>query len=278
MKKKLYVVISILFILLLFFLWGKILGECPFGMHIVFKHASCTENEACFVCGKTLAKATGHELTEATCISPETCKKCEETFGEPLGHSWVEATCEQPKTCSRCGKTDGVSLGHNYNKNGICTRCKGATYGIWKKDYYVDKFGDKTTKVYITSDFSGTFSNSATTKSKLTGYWLIDVDKTCIVLFEYGSMRVKGSSRNISYNVSIKDNSGKYYYTTLYLDEGEDRLRFKSPKTVYDALEGGGKVSFYIERTDRAVEQYSFTIPDATGYKNLWGSLWKWSD
>ena len=40
-------------------------------------------------------------------------------------------------------------------------------YGIWKKEYYIDEFGERTNQGYIYTSLLGTFSNSATTDSRL---------------------------------------------------------------------------------------------------------------
>ena len=77
---------------------------------------------------------------------------------------------------------------------------------FWKIMNFVDDFGDTTDEVYLTTetDLSGTFSNSATTNSKLTAQILVPYKKVHLFMQEYGSLPVKGSIFKIRYKIIAK--------------------------------------------------------------------------
>lgn len=81
--------------------------------------------------------------------------------------------------CSICGEviveqSPIAPLGHTTSV-GTCERC-GESFGAWTVKHYVDEFNDPTSQKYITTKslISGTFSNTATTNSKLTAKILVD--------------------------------------------------------------------------------------------------------
>jgi hypothetical protein len=101
-------------------------------------------------------------------------------------------------------------------------------YGQWTKTYFVDDFGDKTKKAYISQQCSGTFSNSATSGAELTALVIVSynnyndtIPMFRIDLFEYGkgpAIRVGGS-----HCLKVKTSSDsivhqfRFYFTGLTL-------------------------------------------------------------
>lgn len=82
---------------------------------------------------------------------------------------------------------------------------------LWEKAYYVDSFGDYTNTSYLRlkNGLYGTFSNSATTNSRLKVQFLIDSpNEIAIKLFEYGTSEVKGYYSDPSYYIYVKDEAG----------------------------------------------------------------------
>lgn len=77
-----------------------------------------------------------------------------------------------------------------------------ATEGLWSVDHYVDDFQQPTEDWFITNNayFEGTFSNSATTNSKLLVRMAADEfegeTRVAFFLYEYGRNQVKNSSSN----------------------------------------------------------------------------------
>ena len=74
-----------------------------------------------------------------------------------------------------------------------------AAANAWSIEYFVDDFGRATDEPYVIGSFNGTFSNSASTNEKLTGYIYVErynegdnvVEGVSFDLREYGSYQVK---------------------------------------------------------------------------------------
>lgn len=129
----------------------------------IWAPASCTKPETCFLCGKTMGEALGHEIREASCTEPETCIRCGQVFAPALGHAPIPASCLQPSLCERCGETLSPALGHdwmtaNYDRPETCSRC-GETQGSPKgwvgdltghvSDETLNFFGDGVSHPYL---------------------------------------------------------------------------------------------------------------------------------
>ena len=77
---------------------------------------------------------------------------------------------------------------------------------------------------------------------------------------------------NKDFNVVMLDSLGqKHYldgaqapqsYIILFLEPGDN-------KTIFDAFMQGGTVRFYIEETERPINNYSFTIEDCGGFDKV---------
>ena len=61
----------------------------------------------------------------------------------------------------------------------------GTVNAQWKKNFYVDDFGDKTTDSYDSMMSSGTFSNSATQDSKALYVFIKSDTSITIKVYEY---------------------------------------------------------------------------------------------
>ncbi len=217
-----------------------------------------TEGKHCSLCNKTLVSqselpATGH-TEEIISAVDATCTAAGNTEG---------------KKCSACDEilvaTESIAaLGHT-TTTGTCSRCN-TSFGIFSIDYYVDEFNQPTSDgyVYNYSYIEGTFSNSATTNSKLKVTMLVDKEDITFFLYEYGSSLVKNSSSRYveEYNITMKtaDNTKHSLTGTIYC--GGDRLFIdeKYEKKVLEALKSGEDVSFYIVQSDRTTTTYLFTI------------------
>lgn len=188
----------------------------------------------------------------------------------------VEPTCTETgltegKCCSECGETiveqEVVpALGHTTD-SGTCERC-GQSFGIWYSDHYVDDFNQPITdQWYIANavDFEGSFSNSATTDSKLSVQVVFDYNNDIsFFLYEYGNKLVKNASESYvdEYTITMRTPDGTDHNLTGTIYCGGDRLFIDTDyiDEVLTALKGEGDVMFHIVNTDRTVESYLITV------------------
>lgn len=146
---------------------------------------------------------------------------------------------------------------------------------IWEKRYYVDDFDIPTDEWYIANAdvFSGTFSNSATTDSKLYAYILVDESDVSIILYEYGRNQVKNSSSRYDedYDIMIRldDDTRTEIKGAIY--PGNDRITIDSKykSKVIDALKNSKNVMFRITQSDRTTTTYLFTA-DCANFKDVY--------
>ncbi len=86
-------------------------------------------------------------------------------------------------------------------------------YGMWEIKYYIDDFQNPTDEGYVTNTYwiTGTFSNSATTNSKLNVSLVIDKEFAAIKLYEYGDNLVKNASSSSTdvYDIKMQDDAGE---------------------------------------------------------------------
>lgn len=156
--------------------------------------------------------------------------------------------------------------------------------GIWELTYYVDKFKQPTGDAYIrnTSLVNGTFSNSATNDSKLRVRFLIDDNSISMMLYEYGDHQVKNSysSYDKEYDIYVLDALGTQHEFYGYIRPNGDRIYIdddsyfrENEEDFLTILKRGGTVRFYIEESEREVNQYNFSIDDATGFAAAYDKL-----
>ncbi len=158
-------------------------------------------------------------------------------------------------------ETEGVT------DNAVSETTASTVSELWSADYYVDDFDEPTDEWFILNNslFTGTFSNSATTDSKLTVQALIDCNKEIVFfLYEYGRNQVKNSSENYvdEYKITMRTADGKDHNITGTVYCGGDRLFIDEQHvdTVLKAIKGEGDVKFRIVNKERTVETYLFTL------------------
>lgn len=152
--------------------------------------------------------------------------------------------------------------------------------GIWVVRYYVDEFNLPTDEGYITTKnyVEGTFSNSATTNSKLWVLWLIDDDSVAIKLLEYGRNVVKSSYDTTSYSILMLDPDGNRVSMSGTMYKGGDRIYIEDSKEylVLNALRANGSVTFKITEEGRyANSSYLFKMEDTSFFGNAYNQLMK---
>lgn len=271
-----------------------------------------TEGSHCDLCGEVLTAqetipAKGHSETiiagkDATCTETgltegKTCTMCGETLiaqetipakghTEEIRNVGIEATCTEEgltdeKACSVCGvvleKQKTIkALGHT-TANGTCERC-GKMMGVWAMRYYVDDFDMPTDKAYIYNKnyFTGTFSNSATTDSKLYAMILVDKSDISIFLYEYGRSQVKNSSSRYAdgYDVIIRLSDGKKVEYEAYIYAGGDRMYFedKDYNSIVNILKSGEEIAIYIVEQERTTTNYLFKV-DTSNFADVFKEM-----
>lgn len=193
-------------------------------------------------------------------------KKCEHNIviDEAKTPTCIESGLTEGKHCSVCNmvfvEQEKVNpLGHT-TTGGLCSNCN-QSIGIWTIKNYVDEFKEKTDKPYIDtiSRITGSFSNSATTNSKLSVAFAIEEDTFSIFLYEYGNNLVKSSSSK-SYGITVKVGAYKFNVSGVM---NEDRIEIYSELSIIElrnALSSGKTVDFYIEEKDRKITNYLFSV------------------
>ena len=188
-------------------------------------------------------------------------------------HNWSDATCTLPKICYKCNVSEGNALGHTTDA-GICTRC-GENFSSWQAGAYTDEFGQETKTKYMASiDYSGKFSNSATTDSKL--YAALQIDKTSIgiILWEYGSRAVKGTFDSEQYSITILDESGAKHTFTGTLYKGNTKILFGSADRtkLTNILSSNNSIQIHMKTSKYTVSTYLFKINTA-GFDSIYNSI-----
>ena len=186
-------------------------------------------------------------------------------------HKWSNATCTTPKTCTKCSKTSGGALGHT-TTSGICSRCK-ENFSSWEVGEYVDEFKISTGDKYVITDSVGTFSNSATSGSKLNASLQIDAKNIGIMLWEYGSHLVKGVYDYENYSITILDDDGVKHYFTGTIYDGGTRVYFSSSarSEVLNLLTQNDSLKIYLKTSKYTVSTYLFTV-DCNGFGTIYAS------
>ena len=78
-----------------------VLGLMFWKLHI-WSPATCTQPEACVLCGINRGIPAPHTWSAPTCNAPSRCLICQQEQGEALGH-WLLASTDGTETCRRCG-------------------------------------------------------------------------------------------------------------------------------------------------------------------------------
>jgi hypothetical protein len=146
----------------------------------------------------------------------------------------------------------------------------------WQVKHYVDEFGDKTGESYITTKkwVKGTFSNSATTNSKLNVKILIDADdivSVSIKLFEYASNNCVKAYGIDEYSVSVKCDGIIHSFNAR---NHSDRLSFGKGANLilHKFLLSNKPIKFAIKESD-GTSSYSFQLKNIKNYKKAFNGL-----
>lgn len=139
--------------------------------------------------------------------------------------------------------------------------------GIWKIEYYVDDFGDQTNHGYVSTEVNGTFSNSATTDSRLRVRFVIDTSSIRINLYEYGGNHPIKGEGFLYFKVKGADGDTQEIQTNND-DYGINRVVSYSysdyDKILRSILYKGGEVRFKgISDRYGSPSEYNFTITNA---------------
>lgn len=176
--------------------------------------------------------------------------------------------------------------------------------GYWVIRSFTDKFGDSTNDKYITNNdyIEGTFSNSATTNSKLNVVLAIEKGSTkgkiTISLYEYGDQLVKNSNsyskNDNNYAVFFKTGSTEWLCKGI-MTAGNDRIVIDSESDDHDYLLGydildigsylcidkldkflkasqDDTIKVYIEEVENPITNYSFSIK-TDNYAEMYNEL-----
>ena len=134
----------------------------------------------------------------------------------------------------------------------------------WKKNFYVDDFGDKTDQSYESLSAEGTFSNSATQNSKATYTFIKDDASVLVNVYEYGRSLATDIDHTFE-TVKIKQPSGSVVTIERVFFTKGGKLYF-SEKTYTELLEtikDSGKYTMIFDRSgDYSSSNYKiiFTI------------------
>ncbi len=132
----------------------------------------------------------------------------------------------------------------------------------WTKDYYVDDFDEPTDEWFISTSFAGTFSNSATNDSNLSGYVLVDAENVAFILYEYNRNQVKNVySSAKEYTLVARSDAGEQTFKGYVYSEG-DRVVVEenSVGAMKELLKNGGEIKFYVYETENSVTNYLFKV------------------
>lgn len=149
-------------------------------------------------------------------------------------------------------------------------REKTPSYGEWIFKTYTD--ADRT--YIVSNEMTGSFSNSATSGSRLSAYVFCqdysDSHENFIVLrmFEYKEYRVDNIFSDTDYyTIYVTDKDGVRTTVSGYIPgKGSDvRITGRDAQKVIDALRKGGQVSFYVQHNDYSYTHYFFYV-DADGF------------
>ena len=94
------------------------------------------------------------------------------------------------------------------------------------------------------------------------------------MLWEYGSLLVKGTFDYEYYDITILDENGTKHYFTGTIYKSGTRIYFKdSDRTkIINLLSLNDELSFYIESTKYSISKYLFTINSA-GFSEAYSGI-----
>lgn len=137
----------------------------------------------------------------------------------------------------------------------------------WGVYEYKDSFGDPTGMSFVSKLEYGYFSNSATSRSKLSAVIAVDKIQISIMLFEYGTHKVKDEG---NYIVLMRSDIGD---KTFVGELKADRIvikrldKFDTPADFINELKRGGIKKMYIQ--SKYKDEFRFDL-DADGFERLY--------
>ena len=200
-----------------------------------FSGASCTEDNACRICGLVKEHELGHTY-ENDCDT--ICDRCQGGKRAPQ-HNYAAATCTAPKTCKVCGVTDGKKLGHSYESDcdTSCNRCK-ATRTVTHSYKTVTKKATPTADGYTVKQCS--VCKNETGKKTLYKASKITLSKTA---YTYNGKAQKPT-------VTVKDSKGgtvsSSHYTVAYATGRTNAGSYKVTVTMKGNYSGTKTLTFKI--------------------------------
>jgi len=73
----------------------------------IYKPATCTSPETCYICHKIKGEALGHDYTDVSCTSDSYCLRCLDIKEKALGHDYIKVT-DSLDICLRCHDEKGT--------------------------------------------------------------------------------------------------------------------------------------------------------------------------
>ena len=141
-----------------------------------------------------------------------------------------------------------------------------STSAQWKKNFYVDDFGDKTNDYYYSMSSYGTFSNSATQNSKLLGVFIHAESESSLYIKVYEYERRLATHYEATFeDVKIKTPSGNVITIGRALFTKGGLLFFDKDryKTLLETIKEKGTYKMAFNRTTRSISssyKLTFTI------------------
>lgn len=166
--------------------------------------------------------------------------------------------------------------GDNKNTNNNGNNQTPPNEDVWITGNYVDEFDSPTGMAYVATKnyLIGTFSNSATTDSKLYAQMLVDIEngkpRVAIFLYEYGNNLVKNSySKANEYEIVMQCSNGNKVNLKGFMYSGHDRIfieeagaRYGNANSVISELcSSGESMKLYVVDADRTTTEYLFAVP-----------------
>lgn len=146
----------------------------------------------------------------------------------------------------------------------------------WEVKNFIDKFGDQTNQRYLINKvrFTGRFSNSATTGSRLDAQIGVKSShEVMIYLYEYGIFEMLSLSAD-TYHVKIKTPDNQELQGVAVCQK-TCLLSEKFSLAVHKQLITGANIKFYIEEESQytASSTYRFSTGEHEGYSHTFDQL-----
>ena len=148
-----------------------------------------------------------------------------------------------------------------------------ADTGDWRVGFLVDEFGENTSEGYVAASFLASMDNSAVQGARSLVSIRAQKDSILFLLYPYGNDSHQTWFRSEYWTWRVQDREKKRH--TLRGVTGRSAMLFKRVgSTSYTALQAllmkGGELKF-VGSHDR--DSWSFTIPNADGYKKAWETM-----